>query len=122
MEAHGQHVAILKLLPEVLPPVHQCVVLPAPSSTCLCLLTQDHGQHVKFLKPSPVASPLVDHCIECGFCESNCPSRDLTLTPRQRITVFKEITRMRQKTNRTAEEEMRQGAVCMHVHLFALII
>jgi len=28
-------------------------------------------------------------------CESNCPSKDLSLTPRQRIQVFKEMTRMR---------------------------
>lgn len=33
-------------------------------------------------------------CIECGFCESNCPSRDITLTPRQRITVFREMHRL----------------------------
>ncbi len=31
--------------------------------------------------------PEVDACIECGFCERICPSRDLTLTPRQRIVV-----------------------------------
>ena len=31
--------------------------------------------HVKNLKPSPAANPLVNRCIECGFCESNCPSR-----------------------------------------------
>eukprot|EP00887_Chlorella_sp_A99_P004004 scaffold11.g4004.t1 len=35
---------------------------------------------------SPPADPLVNRCIECGFCESNCPSRDVTITPRQRIT------------------------------------
>ena len=34
----------------------------------------------------PAGSAIVDRCIECGFCESNCPSRDITLTPRQRIT------------------------------------
>lgn len=32
---------------------------------------------------SPPADPLVNRCIECGFCESNCPSRDVTITPRQ---------------------------------------
>jgi Fe-S oxidoreductase len=34
-------------------------------------------------------------CIECGFCESNCPSKDLSLTPRQRIATYKEISRLR---------------------------
>jgi D-lactate dehydrogenase len=48
----------------------------------------------QFLKPSPAASPIVNRCIECGFCESNCPSKDITLTPRQRITVFREMHRL----------------------------
>jgi Fe-S oxidoreductase len=46
-------------------------------------------------------------CIECGFCESNCPSRDLSLTPRQRIASFKEITRLRGIDGRSREEEAR---------------
>ena len=58
------------------------------------VLNRDPDLHVKNLKPSPVASPLVDRCIECGFCESNCPSRDGALTPRQRITSFREISRL----------------------------
>lgn len=48
----------------------------------LCCSRRDPDAHKKFLKPSPLASELVDRCIECGFCESNCPSRDITLTPR----------------------------------------
>lgn len=36
--------------------------------------------------PEPVEAE-VDRCVECGYCEPVCPSRDLTLTPRQRIVV-----------------------------------
>src|SRR5208283_4523345 len=36
----------------------------------------------------------VDKCIECGYCEPKCPSRELTLSPRQRIVVRREITRL----------------------------
>jgi D-lactate dehydrogenase len=36
----------------------------------------------------------VDKCIECGYCEPKCPSRELTLTPRQRIVVRREVTRL----------------------------
>ena len=68
---------------------------------------QDPNIHLKNLKPSPVASPIVDSCIECGFCESNCPSRDITLTPRQRITTFREMSRLEQIEERTQEEEQR---------------
>lgn len=71
------------------------------------ILNKDPDAHKKFLKPSPVASPIVNRCIECGFCESNCPSKDVTLTPRQRITVHRELSRLTCLPNRTPEEEMR---------------
>ena len=71
------------------------------------ILNADPEVHKKNLKPSPPAHPLVDRCIECGFCESNCPSRDITLTPRQRITVFREISRLRALPSRGADEEAR---------------
>ena len=56
---------------------------------------QDPDLHLKHLKQSPPTHELVDNCIECGFCESNCPSKDVTLTPRQRITTLREISRMK---------------------------
>jgi len=71
------------------------------------ILNSDPEIHMKSLKQSPVADDLVNRCIECGFCESNCPSKDLSLTPRQRITVFREISRLDSKAMRTAEEEER---------------
>ncbi len=50
--------------------------------------------HLEHLKPLPAADPLVDKCIECGFCEPKCPSRGLTLSPRQRIVGWREIARL----------------------------
>ena len=58
------------------------------------ILNADSQVHLKNIKPLPAANPLVDTCIECGFCEPSCPSRDLTLTPRQRIAVWREIQRL----------------------------
>ncbi len=58
------------------------------------LLSDDPGTHLKHLKALPSLSPLADKCIECGFCEARCPSRDLTLTPRQRIVVSRELSRL----------------------------
>lgn len=71
------------------------------------ILNRDPDAHKKFLKGSPTASDLINRCIECGFCESNCPSKDLTLTPRQRITTYREMARMQQIENPTADEQKR---------------
>jgi len=59
------------------------------------LLNDDPDVYLKDLKPLPSTHELVDRCIECGFCEPRCPSRNLTLTPRQRIAVQRELSRLR---------------------------
>lgn len=60
------------------------------------ILNDNPNIHVENLKPIPVVEKEVDNCIECGWCESKCPSQGLTLTPRQRIVVRREITRLRE--------------------------
>ncbi|MGX2984839.1 FAD-binding and (Fe-S)-binding domain-containing protein [Helicobacter sp. 23-1048] len=42
----------------------------------------------------PENSEMINRCMECGFCEKNCPSREIALTPRERIAVLREITRL----------------------------
>ena len=58
------------------------------------ILNDDADVHIKNLKSMAAVDPLVDRCIECGFCEPVCPSRELTLTPRQRIVVLREQARL----------------------------
>ncbi|OIQ80511.1 putative FAD-linked oxidoreductase [mine drainage metagenome] len=55
------------------------------------ILTDDPQAHLKHIKLAPTVEPEVDRCVECGYCEPVCPSRDLTLTPRQRIAIRREI-------------------------------
>jgi D-lactate dehydrogenase len=57
------------------------------------LLNDDPRVHLANLKSLPRVEDEIDRCIECGFCESKCPSRDLTLTPRQRIVIRREQAR-----------------------------
>jgi D-lactate dehydrogenase len=59
------------------------------------VINPDPRAHVTHVKSMAYVAPEVDKCIECGFCESKCPSRRLTLTPRQRIVVQREISRLK---------------------------
>lgn len=71
------------------------------------ILNEDPEIHLKNLKPLPAADSLVDTCIECGFCEAICPSRELTLTPRQRIVSWREINRLAA----SGDDEQRREAL-----------
>tara|TARA_R110001583_G_scaffold129277_3_gene280941 strand:- start:832 stop:3690 length:2859 start_codon:yes stop_codon:yes gene_type:complete len=59
------------------------------------IINDDAHAHIKHLKALPAADPIIDKCIECGFCEPVCPSNGLSFTPRQRITSYREISRLR---------------------------
>jgi D-lactate dehydrogenase len=59
------------------------------------IINPDPAAHMADLKKMPIVEEEVDKCIECGYCEPKCPSRDLTLTPRQRIVVRREMQRLK---------------------------
>ncbi len=67
------------------------------------LINDDPQLHLKSFKPMPQAHDLIDDCIECGFCENSCVSRGLTLSPRQRIVVYREM----QHLKRSGKEPQR---------------
>ncbi|WPP44125.1 FAD-binding and (Fe-S)-binding domain-containing protein [Pseudomonas sp. AN-1] len=69
------------------------------------VLSEDPEIHLKNLKPLPAADEIVDKCIECGFCEPVCPSRGLTLTPRQRIVIWRDIQARKRAGIDTSELE-----------------
>jgi D-lactate dehydrogenase len=69
------------------------------------VLSTDPQIHLKNLKPLPAADEIVDKCIECGFCEPVCPSNGLTLTPRQRIVIWRDIQAKKRAGIDTSELE-----------------
>lgn len=69
------------------------------------VINKDPNAHVTHLKSLALVSPQIDKCIECGFCESKCPSLRLTLTPRQRIVVQRELARLRLTGSHSAEAD-----------------
>lgn len=60
------------------------------------ILNEDKGSHLKNLKSLPVIEEEVDKCVECGYCEQQCPSREYTLTPRQRIVLRRSLARLKE--------------------------
>jgi D-lactate dehydrogenase len=65
------------------------------------ILNSDGNCHIKNLKTLPVVEEEVDKCIECGYCENRCPSKDFTLTPRQRIVIRRAFLRLKEEKNET---------------------
>ena len=61
------------------------------------IITDNPAVHLSHLKAMPAADPLVDRCIECGFCEPACPSNGLSLTPRQRIVLWRAMQDLRRR-------------------------
>jgi D-lactate dehydrogenase len=59
------------------------------------ILTRNARLHLENLKSVPQIESVTDssQCIECGFCEPVCPSRNITMTPRQRIVLRREMSR-----------------------------
>ena len=60
------------------------------------LLTEDPDSYLHNLKVVPRVESEVDRCVECGYCEPSCPSKDITLTPRQRIALRRDIANAEQ--------------------------
>lgn len=73
------------------------------------IITDDPDIYRKNLKAQSPIDEKLTTCMECGFCEKHCPSRNLTLTPRQRIALLRETKRLEEAGETALAEELRQG-------------
>jgi len=73
------------------------------------IISSDSKIHLKNFKTSPVVEEEVDRCVECGYCEQSCPSKHLTLTPRQRIVIRRAIATAKLDGNSTVVRELNKS-------------
>jgi D-lactate dehydrogenase len=74
------------------------------------IISDDPTIHLQHLKTTPTVEVEVDRCVDCGFCEPVCPSKDLTLTPRQRIALRRERARAEHARDWTVVRELDEAA------------
>ena len=72
------------------------------------IINEHKNAHLHDLKSLPSVEQEVDRCIECGYCEHKCPSRNVTLTPRQRIVVRRELALLKTKGDNGTHAELLQ--------------
>jgi D-lactate dehydrogenase len=84
------------------------------------IITDDPDLHLKHIKLNPSVDTEVDRCTSCGYCEPVCPSRDLTLTPRQRIAVRREIETLERAGDTAAVARLERDFDYQVVHTCAV--
>ncbi|MGH3653889.1 FAD-binding and (Fe-S)-binding domain-containing protein [Glutamicibacter sp.] len=72
------------------------------------IIDEDHAAHIRNIKLNETIEIEADHCVECGYCEPVCPSKDLTLTPRQRIVVRRAIAKAEAEGNAELAAELER--------------
>ena len=71
------------------------------------VLSDDPDSYLHDLKRVPTVESEVDRCVECGYCEPTCPSKDITLTPRQRIVLRRDMAWAEEQGDAALLEELR---------------
>jgi D-lactate dehydrogenase len=72
------------------------------------LMDDDPKAHLRHIKVVPPVAEEVDRCVSCGYCEPVCPSRDITLTPRQRIVTLRAIEQAKLKGDHALASELEK--------------
>ena len=73
------------------------------------IISDDPNTHINHLKSVPDIEQEADSCVECGYCELVCPSKDLTLTPRQRIVLRRDIVQAETEGNKSLAKKLEKS-------------
>lgn len=73
------------------------------------IISDDPLTHISNLKPVPDIEQEANSCVECGYCELVCPSKGLTLTPRQRIVIRRDIAHAESVGNRSLAKKLEKS-------------
>lgn len=71
------------------------------------VLSDDPDSYLADLKRVPTVEGEVDRCVECGYCEPTCPSKSITLTPRQRIVLRRDMAWAEEQGDTALLDELR---------------
>ena len=71
------------------------------------VLSDDPDSYLRDLKRVPTVEKEVDRCVECGYCEPTCPSKSITLTPRQRIVLRRDMAWAEEQGDTALLEDLR---------------
>ncbi|MDR0435612.1 MAG: 4Fe-4S dicluster domain-containing protein, partial [Propionibacteriaceae bacterium] len=84
------------------------------------LIAENPQAHLNQIKAPEAVDDLVDLCVECGYCEPTCPSRELTLTPRQRIAIQRDIAAAAASGDQATVRELERAYVYDGIHTCAV--
>ena len=84
------------------------------------LMDDDPKAHLRHIKTAPPVAEEVDRCVSCGYCEPVCPSRNLTLTPRQRIVTLRAIEQAKLDGDHALAAELEKDYEYDAVHTCAV--
>jgi len=84
------------------------------------LMNDDPQAHLRHIKTAPPVDEAVDRCVSCGYCEPVCPSRDVTMTPRQRIVTLRAIEQAKLDGDHALVDELEKDWEYGAVHTCAV--